>query len=83
MSRGWPADFPIVQFPNPPLIVALLTGLAERFTHGREHAYLSAISQLALGIWAYEEARRGSNWFRRLLGLAFSIYIVVQLARPM
>jgi hypothetical protein len=81
--KGWPADFPIVQFPNPPLIVALLASLAGRYTHGREHAYASAIFYIALAIWAYEEARRGDNWFRRLLGCAFLIYIVVELEQSL
>jgi hypothetical protein len=29
-------------------------------------------------IWAYEELVHGVNWFRRLLGLAFMILLVVR-----
>jgi hypothetical protein len=83
MKRGWPADFPIVQFPNPPLIVALLADLAGRLTSGKAHSYALAVFYIALAIWAYEELRRGDNWFRRTLGVAFSIYIFVQLARAL
>jgi hypothetical protein len=41
---GWPRRFPIVQFPNVPLIVAFLAGQAAMHTHGSSHAYASAIS---------------------------------------
>jgi hypothetical protein len=81
--KGWPAAFPIVQFPNGPLAVALIASLAGRLTHGREHAYAAAIFYVALTIWAYDEARRGDNWFRRLLGVVFLAYIVVELARKL
>jgi hypothetical protein len=69
-----------VQFPNTPLIVALAASLAGRFAHGLTAAYASSAFYVALGIWAYEEAVRGVNWFRRLLGSGFLIYIVVSLA---
>jgi hypothetical protein len=77
---GWPRDFPIVQFPNAPLIIAFLAGAAAARTHGSGHAYLAAISFLAFGIWAYEELLHGVNWFRHLLGLGFGIATAVHLA---
>jgi hypothetical protein len=77
---GWPRDFPIVQFPNAPLIVALLAGAAAAHTHDPGHAYLAAISFLAFGIWAYGELLHGVNWFRHLLGLGFAIAAAVHLA---
>jgi hypothetical protein len=77
---GWPPGFPVVQFPNPPLIVALLASLAGHFTHGTAHRVALAIFYVALSAWAYEELRHGDNWFRRLLGLGFLIYIVVSLS---
>jgi hypothetical protein len=80
----WPADFAVVQFPNPPLIVALLASAAGHFTSDSAGHRLSlAIFYLALSLWAYEEARHGDNWFRRLLGLGFSIYILVSLTRAL
>jgi hypothetical protein len=77
---GWPKTFPLVQFPNAPLIIAFLTGIAAARTHDPGHAYLAAISFLAFGIWAYEELVHGVNWFRHLLGLGFAISTVVHLA---
>lgn len=77
---SWPRAFPIVQFPNPPLGLALLASLAAGYTHGEAHRWLRAIFYLALGVWAYEEARHGVNWFRRALGAGFLIYLTVALA---
>jgi hypothetical protein len=77
---SFPRRFPIVQFPNPPLIVALLAGAATSFVHGSVHAYTTSVAYLALAIWAYEELAHGVNWFRRLLGLAFAVVTVVRVA---
>jgi hypothetical protein len=77
---GWPKSFPIVQFPNAPLIIAFLAGQAATQTHGTTHAYASAVSYLAMTIWAYEELVHGVNWFRRLLGLGYAISTIVHLA---
>jgi hypothetical protein len=77
---GWPRDFPIVQFPNAPLIVAFLAGAAAARTHDAGHAYLAAISFLATGVWAYEELLHGVNWFRHLLGLGYAISTAAHLA---
>ncbi len=52
---GWPKSFPILQFPNAPLIIAFLAGFAAARAHDPGHAYLAAVSFLAFGIWAYEE----------------------------
>jgi hypothetical protein len=80
---GWPKDFPIVQFPNAPLIVAFLAGEAGNFVNGIEHNYAASVSYLALTIWAYEELVHGVNWFRRLLGLAFALVLVVRVAHAL
>ena len=77
---GFPRRFPIVQFPNLPLIVALLAGEIGRFLDGAEHSYAASVSYLALTIWAYEELVHGVNWFRRLLGLTFVILLIVRVA---
>jgi hypothetical protein len=78
---GFPRRFPIVQFPNLPLIVAFLAGQAGAFLHGTEHSYTASVYYLAMTIWAYEELVHGVNWFRRLLGLAFVILLIVRVAR--
>jgi hypothetical protein len=77
---GWPKAFPIVQFPNAPLIIAFLTDAAAAHTHDPGHVCLAAISFLAFGIWAYEELVHGVNWFRHLPGLGYAISTVVHLA---
>jgi hypothetical protein len=77
---SWPRRFPIVQFPNAPLILAFLSGQAAGFTTHAAHADARAISYLAMIIWAYEELFHGVNWFRRLLGLAYVISTFVHLA---
>ena len=69
-----------MQFPNAPLIIAFLAGAAAGRTHDAAHAYLGAISFLAIGIWAYEELLHGVNWFRHLLGLGYVISTAVHLA---
>lgn len=80
---GFPRSFPLVQFPNAPLIVGLLAGAIGGVVHGREHDYAVAISYLAIGVWAYEELTQGVNWFRRLLGAAFAILMVVRIANAL
>ena len=49
-------------------------------TEGTGHSYLRAVAYLATTIWAYEELADGVNWFRRLLGLAVLILLVVRIA---
>jgi hypothetical protein len=77
---SFPRRFPIAQFPNLPLIVAILAGEVGKFLDGSPHFYAASVSYLALTIWAYEELVHGVNWFRRLLGLAFMILLVVRVA---
>jgi hypothetical protein len=77
----FPQRFPIVQFPNPPLAVALISGAAADLTEAAVHRYLESISWLALAVWAWRELTEGVNWFRRLLGLTFSVLLVVRVAR--
>lgn len=78
MGLSFPRRFPIVQFPNAPLIVAFLAGEAGHAIGGGDRPYAISISYLAMTIWAYEELVDGVNWFRRLLGLT---YVVVMVAR--
>jgi hypothetical protein len=80
---SFPRPFPIVQFPNVPLIVAFLAGEAGKFPNASAHSYAASVSYLAMTIWAYEELVRGVNWFRRLLGLAFVILLIVRVAHAL
>lgn len=77
---GWPKRYPIVQFPNMPLIVAFIAGEVAKHTYGSTHAYAQAVSYLALGVWAYLELVFGVNSFRRLLGTWYTISTAVHLA---
>jgi hypothetical protein len=79
-TLGYPRRFPIVQFPNLPLIIAQGTGYGTRYVGGTSHSYLQATADLAMTIWAYEELFHGTNWFRRLLGLAYMVILVVRVA---
>jgi hypothetical protein len=77
---GLPRRFPIVQFPNVPLILAFLAGAAGSHLHGATRSYATAAAYLAMTVWAYEELARGVNWFRRLLGLAYMIIMIMRVA---
>ena len=77
---SFPRSYPIVQFPNAPLILAFASGLLADQCHGLEHAYAQAVSHLAMAIWAYFELFHGVNAFRRLLRLAYAISTAVHLA---
>ena len=78
--HGVPPAFPVAQFPNAPLWVALGAGVAGRLVRGRADDVASAVFFVALGIWAYLELAEGVNWFRRVLGAAGLVYVVVRLA---
>ena len=80
---SWPKRYPLVQFPNAPLILAFLAGEATHFLHGAPHSYASAVSYLAMIAWAYEELTRGVNLFRHLLGLGYAISTLVHLAHAL
>jgi hypothetical protein len=77
---SFPKRFPIVQFPNLPLIVAFAAGFVAMFLHGSPHSYAQAVSYLGMTVWAYEELVNGVNWFRHLLGLAYGIIMIIRVA---
>ena len=77
---SFPRSYPVVQFPNLPLILAFASGMAAHYSHGQEHADFQAVSYLSMAVWAYLELFLGVNMFRRLLGLAYTISTVVHLA---
>ena len=79
-ERGVPRRIPSVQFPNLPLIVALLAAGAGKLVNGAGHSYAIAVAYLATAIWAYEELADGVNWFRHLLGLVVAIILIVRVA---
>jgi hypothetical protein len=74
---GWPPRFPIAQFPNPPLLFALAGWGLAAATDGTPHDVGRVVFTLGLAVWAWEETVSGVNWFRRLLGTAALVWIVV------
>jgi hypothetical protein len=82
-ALGFPQRFPIVQFPNLPLIVAFLAAEAALLLHGEAHLYARSISYLGMTIWAYEELVDGVNWFRHLLGFAYAVIMVMRVAHAL
>ena len=58
----------IVQFPNPPLLVAWTARAVARRTSGTARRRAALLSRVALLLWAYQELLYGVNWFRRVLG---------------
>lgn len=77
-QRGWPASFPLVQLPNPPLLAATGAWLVAASTDGSVHDYARAAFYAGLGAWAWEEVTDGANWVRRALGAAGLAYVVVR-----
>lgn len=79
-QRGWPAGFPIAQFPNPPLLVALGGWTVAAVSDGSVHDAARAVFLVALGAWAWEELADGANWVRRLVGAGGLVYVVAEVA---
>ena len=77
-QHGWPARFPIVQFPNAPLIVALVASVVGHVSSGTLHDVARVVSLLGLIAWAVLEVVSGVNWLRRLLGAGFLLYLAVR-----
>lgn len=75
--------YTVAQFPNAPLIVALAAAAIGWVASGGSalHDAARAVLYVALTVWAWEEAARGVNGFRRLLGVAGLAYVAVALAR--
>ena len=80
LQVGWPSRFPIVQFPNPPLLLAFGgSGLAAA-SSGTAHDIGRAVFIIGLGVWAWAEMVSGVNWLRRLLGAGALVWLVAALA---
>ena len=79
-QHGWPAAFPLVQFPNAPLGVAIVGMVGAQLTSGDAYDLLVALGRVGLVAWAYDELARGVNPFRRLLGLGMLIFLVMAIA---
>ena len=78
-QRGWPERYPLAQFPNAPLLVALGGGLVATRTSGSTQTASGATFYAALLVWAWEELTGGVNLVRRAVGASGLAYIAVQL----
>lgn len=77
-QEGWPAAYPVMQFPNAPLLVALAASVLGRVCGDAARPYFDATFALLAAVWAYLELTAGSNAFRRVLGAGFLVYLVVR-----
>ena len=75
-QQGWPADFPVLQLPNAPLLVALAGWVVDRLAGGSGPA--RAVFYVGLAAWAWQELADGANWFRRLVGATGLVYVVIR-----
>lgn len=78
-QHGWPARFPVAQFPNAPLLVALIGSFASSLTDGVAHPYARGAFYAGLSVWAWGEMSSGVNWFRRVLGVGGLAYVFLEL----
>ncbi len=67
-QHGWPASYPLVQFPNLPVVIGVVALLTSMTTTGSTHDAALAIGRTFLAIWAYLELTSGINGFRRTIG---------------
>lgn len=77
---GWPQRYPIAQFPNPPLLLALAGWGLAAVAGGAPHDLGRALFMLGLAVWALAEAAFGVNSFRRLLGAGALVWLALALA---
>ncbi|MBU6337993.1 MAG: hypothetical protein KGR19_09320 [Acidobacteria bacterium] len=75
-----PPGFILWQFPNPPLILALVALVAGWLTSGTAHSVARALFVIGFAVFAWLELFQGVNWFRRLIGAGALAYLVVMLA---
>ncbi len=74
-----PPGFIIWQFPNPPLILALVAIVAGWLTTGTAHSVARALFVIGFAVFAWLELFQGVNWFRRLIGAGALLYLVLYL----
>ena len=80
-QRGWPADNPVAQFPNAPLLVAIAAWIVRQFTDGTANDWASAVFYVALACFAFWELIDGVNRFRRIGGAVLLVLIAYWLAQ--
>jgi hypothetical protein len=77
-QQGWPTRFVLVQLPNAPLWLGLGgSAVAAVVGDGVVHDGARLVATAGFAVWAIMELTQGVNWFRRVLGAAFLLYLVV------
>jgi hypothetical protein len=79
-QRGWPAAYPVAQLPNAPLLLALGGLIVGGGGGGWGVGAARGVFHAALAAWAWSEITEGVNGFRRVLGVAGFVYVVVRVA---
>ena len=79
-QQGWPRRSPIVQFPNPPLLLAIFGWGLAATTSGDAHDVGRALSTVGLSAFAWLEMVDGDSWMRRVLGVGVLAWLVIRLA---
>jgi hypothetical protein len=82
-QHGWPAGYPVAQFPNAPLLVALGGWVVAALTDGSGHAYARATFYTGLAAWAFQELADGANWLRRAFGAVGLGYVMVKVGHAL
>ncbi len=82
-KRGWPAESPLVQLPNAPLVVAATGLLAAAALDGTAGDLAQATGYAALSAWAWLELTDGANLARRALGAGALAYVVARVGEAL
>lgn len=80
-QHGWPAAYPVAQFPNAPLLLAFAGSGAAALTDGSAHDYARGVFYAGLAAWAWQELESGDNAFRRVLGAVGMAYVAVKVGQ--
>ena len=82
-QHGWPAEAPVAQFPNVPLLVALAGWVVAAATDGTVHDVARGVAGAGLAVWAWLELTSGVNRVRRVMGAAGLVLVAFQVARAL
>lgn len=79
LQQGWPATYPLVQFPNAPLLAAFAAWIVAALTEGSVHDYARGGFYVGLAAWAWLELSDGANLARRVIGAGGLVYAAAQI----
>ncbi|MFD6063673.1 hypothetical protein [Rhodococcus wratislaviensis] len=79
--HGYPAAYPIVQLPNPAILLAAAGLVIALLSSGTDRAYALSGFFLALTVWAWLELIDGVNWPHRVLGGFTLAWIAIEVGQ--